>query len=369
MDRTTANIYNTKGETCGTIEKPKIFATPIRADLIHHIFTNVSKNSMQPYGTKDGAGHHATAESWGTGRAKARVPRVNGSGSNRNGQGAYANFCRGGHRFGTVSLMKRWYRPVPQQQLNYAIASAIAASQVPSFVAQRGHQFDKAKEIPIVVSNDLESTNKTRDAVAFMKAAGIYDDVQRVIEGKIHRSTKGKYRRSAFRTKKGPLVLYNNDNGIVKAFRNIPGVDVVHVSKIELKHVAPGSQIGRLIVWTQSAFELIDAIFKNVKKFKVPQPMMKNTDIERIITSDEIQSVLRPKLATVQIPRERDFKLLSVTNDEWSNAFKKIAELREEEKRKRESPEAIRALFELVNKQAPPTPTNISVQIIDHKLE
>jgi large subunit ribosomal protein L4e len=324
---------------------------------------------MQPYGTKHGAGHHATAESWGTGRAKARVPRVNGSGSNRNGQGAYANFCRGGHRFGTVSLMKRWYRPVPPQQLNYAIASAIAATQVPSFVAQRGHQFDKAKEVPIVVSNDVETSHKTKEAVALLKTLGIYGDIERVINGKIHRSTKGKYRRSAFRTKKGPLVVYNNDNGIVKAFRNIPGVDVIHVSKIELKHVAPGSQIGRLVVWTQDAFEKIDSIFQNDKKFKVPQPMMKNTDIERIITSDEIQSVLRPKLATVQIPKERDVNILSVTNDEWANAFKKIAELREEDLQRRRSPEAIKALFESVNKQAPPSPTNISVQIIDHKLE
>lgn len=35
----------------------------------------------------DLAGHQTSAESWGTGRAVARIPRVRGGGTHRSGQG------------------------------------------------------------------------------------------------------------------------------------------------------------------------------------------------------------------------------------------------------------------------------------------
>lgn len=37
-----------------------------------------------------------SAESWGTGRAVARIPRISGSGTHRSGQGAFGNMCRKG---------------------------------------------------------------------------------------------------------------------------------------------------------------------------------------------------------------------------------------------------------------------------------
>ena len=41
------------------------------------------------------SGHQTSAESWGTGRAVARIPRVRGGGTHRSGQGAFGNvsFC------------------------------------------------------------------------------------------------------------------------------------------------------------------------------------------------------------------------------------------------------------------------------------
>lgn len=36
-------------------------------------------------------GHQTSAESWGTGRAVARIPRVRGGGTHRSGQGAFGN--------------------------------------------------------------------------------------------------------------------------------------------------------------------------------------------------------------------------------------------------------------------------------------
>jgi len=53
----------------------------------------------------------------------------------------------------------------------------------------------------------------------------------------------------------GPLFVYNELHcKVAKALRNIPGVSVAHVSRLDIRDLAPGSHIGRLIVWTKSAF-------------------------------------------------------------------------------------------------------------------
>lgn len=51
----------------------------------------MAKNKRQPYAVNKLAGHQTSAESWGTGRAVARIPRVRGGGTHRSGQGAFGN--------------------------------------------------------------------------------------------------------------------------------------------------------------------------------------------------------------------------------------------------------------------------------------
>lgn len=50
------------------------------------VHTNISKSNRQPYAVSSKAGHQTSAESWGTGRAVARIPRVSGGGTHRAGQ-------------------------------------------------------------------------------------------------------------------------------------------------------------------------------------------------------------------------------------------------------------------------------------------
>lgn len=44
-----------------------------------------------PYSVAKWAGTQTSAQSWGTGRAVARIPRVPGGGTHRAGQGAFGN--------------------------------------------------------------------------------------------------------------------------------------------------------------------------------------------------------------------------------------------------------------------------------------
>jgi large subunit ribosomal protein L4e len=71
------------------------------------------------------------------------------------------------------------------------------------------------------------------------------------------------------RQRRGPLIVYNEDNGIVKAFRNLPGVEIVNVRRLNLLQLAPGGHLGRFIIWTEGAFGLLDEVFGTFDKAAV----------------------------------------------------------------------------------------------------
>ncbi|CAM8967812.1 unnamed protein product [Rhodiola kirilowii] len=73
---------------------PDVMKASIRPDIVSFVHSNMSKNSRQPYAVSRKAGHQTSAESWGTGRAVSRIPRVPGGGTHRAGQGAFGNMCR-----------------------------------------------------------------------------------------------------------------------------------------------------------------------------------------------------------------------------------------------------------------------------------
>ena len=92
-------------------------------------------------------------------------------------------------------------------------------------------------EIPLVVDDSSESITKTSKAVQILKSIGAYDDAEKAKDSKNVRRGKGKMRNRRYVNRKGPLVIYGNDNGIAKAFRNLPGVDTAPVSALNLMQV------------------------------------------------------------------------------------------------------------------------------------
>lgn len=64
----------------------------------------------------------------------------------------------------------------------------------------------------MVVEDRLESYEKTKDAVAFLKRFGAFEDVQKVISSKVIRAGVGKARNKKYRVRKGPLIVYFNEN-------------------------------------------------------------------------------------------------------------------------------------------------------------
>lgn len=112
-------------------------------------------------------------------------------------------------------------------QKRYAVVSALAASAVPSLVLARGHRIDSVPEMPLVVSNEAEGIEKTSSAVKLLTRLGAIADVEKAKASKALRPGKGKMRNRRHVMRKGPLVVYGTEGAkLVKAFRNIPGVEV-----------------------------------------------------------------------------------------------------------------------------------------------
>merc|ERR1719414_851092 len=166
----------------------------------------------------------------------------------------------------------------------------------------RGHKIDDLAELPLVLSDGIESIQKTKQAIEIFKKLGCDDELQRIIDSKKIRPGEGKMRNRRYKKKLGPMVIYKEDNGIVRAMRNIPGVETACVTHLNLLKLAPGGTFGRLVIWTESAFKFLHAMYGTLKSgaplkkgFTLPKSAMENADIARIINSDEVQSVLRPK--------------------------------------------------------------------------
>jgi len=301
------SVYTEKNENSGvSVKLPAVFRAPIRTDVVNYVHTNIRKNRRQPYAVSREAGHQTSAESWGTGRAVARIPRVRGGGTHRSGQGAFGNMCRGGRMFAPTRTWRRWHRKVNRNQRRYAIVSAIAASGVPSLVMSKGHLIQEVPEFPLVVSDKVQEYNKTKQAVHFLRKIKAWNDIEKVYNSKRFRAGKGKMRNRRRIQRLGPVVVYAKDSGLTKAFRNIPGIETLNVEKLNLLRLAPGGHVGRFVIWTESAFRKLDDLYgtwkqesKLKKHYNLPQPKMANTDLSRLLKSEEIQKAIRPRRTIV----------------------------------------------------------------------
>ena len=98
--------------------------------------------------------------------------------------------CRGGRMFAPTKTWRRWHRKINQKQRRFAMCSALAASALPSLVMARGHRVDEIPEVPLVVSDGIESLQKTSAAVKLLKAVNAYGDVEKCKESKKIRAGK-----------------------------------------------------------------------------------------------------------------------------------------------------------------------------------
>lgn len=299
MQRPVVSVYSKENKVVAQVPMPAVFTAPIRDDTVQFVHSNMAKNRRQAHGLFWKAGHQHSAESWGTGRAVARIPRIGGSGTSRSGQAAFGNMCRKGRLFAPLKTWRKWHRKVNMNQKRHAVASALAAAAVAPLVLARGHHVNSVPELPLVV--DSMNVESTKAMLATLHGLGASNDLARVRASKSSRAGSNKQRYSRFKMAKGPLVVYGDENPLVKrTARNLPGVDTCSVHRLNLLQLAPGGHMGRFVIFTKDAFSHLNHVFgtyreKGVEKsgYQLNRGMMACADLARIINSDQVQGKLR----------------------------------------------------------------------------
>lgn len=173
----------------------------------------------------------------------------------------------------------------------------MAASSVSPLLLARGHRVEQIPEVPLVIdSAAFKTLAKTKAAIALLKGIGAGPELTKVSESRKIRAGHGKLRGRRYRQRRGPLVVYDPEidgQDSLKAFRNIPGVELASVHALNLLQLAPGGHMGRFVIWTSTAFAALDKIYDSKKDFALPSNIISNSDITRIINSSEVQSAAR----------------------------------------------------------------------------
>lgn len=243
-----ATIRTLDGDDDGTLELPAIFETPVRSDLIRRAVIAAQANRTQDYGSDPFAGKRTSAESFGSGRGMAHVPRSNG-------RGARVPQTIGGRRAHPPKAEKDRTKNINTKERKAATRSAVAATADAELVAERGHRFDDGLELPLVVSDEFEGLMKTKEVASFLEAVGIDADIARADDNKKVRAGRGTTRGRKYKQPKSILFVTSSENGPSKAARNLAGVDVATGREVNTEDLAPGAAPGRLTVWTESAIE------------------------------------------------------------------------------------------------------------------
>lgn len=135
--------------------------------------------------------------------------------------------------FAPLKTWRRWHRKVNLQQKRHAVASALASSAVTPLVFARGHRIGEVPELPLVINNLNVETTKT--LIGTLRKFGVGEELKRTRESRKIRQGHGKVRNSRYVVRKGPLIIYGDENNLIKrTARNLPGVDTCHVNRLNL---------------------------------------------------------------------------------------------------------------------------------------
>lgn len=258
-----AEVIGLDGKSAGKIDVPDVFQTQLRPDLVKRVFWLVGSHAFQPKGRDPMAGEKTTAETHSppTGTGRSRIPRVKGERYSRSGMaGGVASVVKGRLAHPPRSE-KVIHLKVNRKERHLATASAIAFTADLDAVKGRGHRVQKLS-LPLVVSDNLETVEKTAELVSFLEKVDLGMELKRVREGTRKNAGKARLRGRAYTVKVGPLLVVTNDRGIGRAAAAVPGVGVAKVDSLNVTELAPGGVPGRLTLWTESAMGMLATMNK-----------------------------------------------------------------------------------------------------------
>ncbi|MDD4250748.1 MAG: 50S ribosomal protein L4 [Candidatus ainarchaeum sp.] len=282
-------VFDLDGTSKSSIELPKVFETEYKPVLIKRSVIAMQTAKIQPKGADQRAGFKTTAIYIGTrglptpkrtiNTNKARLPRTKNRQVLLSGRVGRVAQSVGGRTPNAPKAWKVIQEKINKKERKLALESAIATTAMKELVEKR---FIVENDLPIVIEDAFENTKKTKELTEILEKLKIGNDLRNAKSKIRKRAGKGKARGRTKKVKKSVLIITGSNKPVLKAARNLPGVDSVTVTSLNVELLAPGAEAGRLVVWTRSAIEAL--IKKENKKEIVEKKPIKE---EKPITKKE----------------------------------------------------------------------------------
>lgn len=257
-------VFDLNGKEKGRISLPETFSEKVRIDLIRRaVLAEVSK-SRKAYGSDPLAGHRSSAHYHGRrsrrdtqmNRELARMKRIHGQGFLNLTVRVVPQAVKG-RKAHPPKPGKKWALKINKKERRKALKSALAATLDKDLVSGRGHRISGVKHVPIVIEDGFQKISKTSEVIKTLEKFGLEEELERCGKKKV-RSGRGKMRGRKYRTRRGPLVVIEKDEGVRKALGNVQGIDVSLAKELDVSSLAPGTHPGRFAIFTKSAIKELD---------------------------------------------------------------------------------------------------------------
>ena len=241
------SLYSLEGKVLKEIELPKIFDEPLRSDLVKRAVLSDESKLYQPQGSYKFAGMETSARYRGRKEDYGTTKNMGIAHNPREvlPEGKYGKVKRSpsavkGRRSHPPKPEKKIVENINKREYAKALKSALAFTADRKTVCSRMN-CEIGVSLPVVLDNSFEKLSKTKEVLAVLKALNLTPLIE-----------KAKKRKGA----KSALIVVSEGN-ILKAAKNIPGVDVVAAEKLKVMHLAPGTHPGRMTIFTESALSVL----------------------------------------------------------------------------------------------------------------
>lgn len=247
---TKVTVYSVNGERTGQLELPAQFSEPIRPDLIKRAVLSVQSRNRQAYGADPIAG---TRQGEATPKRRRKYRTTYGRGVSRikrkfsfhRGRqfgfiGAFVANAISGRKAFPPKSDKIIVEKINKKESKKAIRSAMAAN------------VGTLK----IIDDKIMNLKKTKDIQKSFDKIGLKEEIQKSKNRKI-RAGKGTMRGRKYIPRKSVLVVVASESGALTAAKNIPGVDIINVKRLNAELLCPGIKPRRNSLWTKGAIEMI----------------------------------------------------------------------------------------------------------------
>lgn len=265
-----AQVYGLDGSAKGQIEIRMALNEPVRNDLIQRAVESEESRKRHPYGTDPMAGKRTSAHYHGErgvymsmmNKEIARNPRIHGNAGHLSFVARFSPHVTKGRRAHPPKAEKVFGKKINSKEYRKALLHAVFAAFQREIVSSRGHIVSEVKNLPLIVSDEMENVRKAKNVLDFFEKIGLGKEMERVSEKK-KRAGRGKMRNRKWKQKRGPLIVASRPENVRRAAENIAGVEVCDVKGLTVSLLAPGTHPGRLVVWTESAVKELEKRLAN----------------------------------------------------------------------------------------------------------